>query len=642
MADKPWPLALSPRASAISLESILEAEFNTSQMRELAKWLDVKLKGNAKSGYVQQVLEVLNARLARMQDNPDVLLDGLSAEQIDFVRRTLTAQDAFAPLPRNIALRVWARQYGVEADRRLGEMIDSLRRRAMLFPTQNYFAYGYRDAYFQWLPLPEVTPVLQWDTAVATAKGAKANKEADNTEHFLQDFDAFLDAILERGIDLRPHLPFHPQAQRVYWLQGWEHDADEAERVLKSRANWAPDPTTGFTVQWLSPFTPESAGQLENQTGLPPEKCELFWTIACALQLVRRANANETHTQANVAGIEEWLALDNTAKLNRAWVAWSEQIMDAFEARLAAGSVSPKFKVVRAIGARALTPQHLAAEWCGLRRYIMRVLRGLPANTWVDWAKLRHSLFEFFPECVWSMTNRNEWWFALPNNTRLNLAQESDWQSSMGAIIEQILRSSLQWFGALDVALDEDGNLAQFRINAVGQWLIGSRNTAAPAAALPDQRNVAPIAWKDNTTLLLPPAPERAELVSFIRKVTERGREAFSYKFSVDSMEAALAQGITPEEVARQLAPFKLKLSAALSKQFEQIAKRHGRVRVYEQLTIIEFGDDFALRELSANSTLARHIVYQISPRAVVVSDEIVEEFVEELIEKGYTPGVTE
>ena len=47
-----------------------------------------------------------------------------------------------------------------------------------------------------------------------------------------------------------------------------------------------------------------------------------------------------------------------------------------------------------------------------------------------------------------------------------------------------------------------------------------------------------------------------------------------------------------------------------------------------------------ALRELMANTSLAQHIIYQISPRAVVIEAAAVEALAEEMVAKGYTPGI--
>ena len=101
-----------------------------------------------------------------------------------------------------------------------------------------------------------------------------------------------------------------------------------------------------------------------------------------------------------------------------------------------------------------------------------------------------------------------------------------------------------------------------------------------------------------------------------------------------------MAQGIGADAVAQQFKKAKLTLSKSVSAQFKLISKRYGRVRVYDALTVLELADDLALRELSANTSLAKHIVYQLSPRAVVLKEGAVEQLIEEMQERGYTPRV--
>jgi hypothetical protein len=59
---------------------------------------------------------------------------------------------------------------------------------------------------------------------------------------------------------------------------------------------------------------------------------------------------------------------------------------------------------------------------------------------------------------------------------------------------------------------------------------------------------------------------------------------------------------------------------------------------LYDKLTVMELADDMALRELLAGTSLNKYIVHQFSPRLVVVRDEGVDELMNELIKKGYTP----
>lgn len=261
MTEQKWPVAAPFRGSPINLNAVIEAEFTSAPLRELARWLDVTPKGNSRVGLIEQVVEALQARVARMADDPSALLEGLTPEQQEFARRLLTARDHELPIPRAVAMQVWAK---VMDERRLSELIESLRRRALLFPTQSFYPSSYRDVYFQWMPLTGRVPVIQWDVNLRSAPESVPGQTPVN---FLEDFDTFLGAVLQNGATVRPALAQHKNAARIPWLRDWEHDSEEAERVLRSRPNWVPEPTTGISVPLLSPLTLDSLASLETKRG---------------------------------------------------------------------------------------------------------------------------------------------------------------------------------------------------------------------------------------------------------------------------------------------------------------------------------------------------------------------------------------
>ena len=571
------------------------------------------------------------------------MLEGLTEEQQDFARRLLTARDHELPIPRTITTMRWHRPADREGDRKLNEMIDALRTRALLFPTHATYPSGYRDVFYQWLPLQGNVPVLNFDPHIPSDASISAHA-IQRPSNFLEDFDVFLSAILQSGATLRPALAAHKQAPRLTWLRDWEHDADEVERVLRSRPNWVPDPQTGITIPLMSMLTPQTATALENQTGLSAAQCEFFLAIACAMQLLEfpelREQVSSMHARPRTSAIEEWLVLNSEQKLRRAWQAWSEEIMSPLEARGASASMRARntFILMRAIGARDLSPALFAAEWCALRRYVARVMRGVPAGEWVDWPDFAHQLFAFYPECAWTFSTRVEWWFAMHGGARIQTGREDEWRNSIGKIIERIIMDSLAWFGAVDVKL-QDGVMTAFRVTPLGQALI-SEAKALPAVSAPSERAIEPIAWVDKFILRVPPAPDRAAFIGAIRQAAERGEAPFTFVFTPASIERALANGVSMDDIGAQFRQMKVQLPRHVSEQFKIIARRFGRIRVYQSVTVLELADDFAARELAASTNLMQKVIYQLSPRAFMLPDDAVDALIEEMQAKGYTPRV--
>ncbi len=94
------------------------------------------------------------------------------------------------------------------------------------------------------------------------------------------------------------------------------------------------------------------------------------------------------------------------------------------------------------------------------------------------------------------------------------------------------------------------------------------------------------------------------------------------------------------DDVAAQFKRMKVALPKSISEQFKLVSRHYGRVRVYQSLSLLELSDDFAAKELAASTSLGKHVIYQISPRAFVLPDEAVDGLIEELQAKGYTPRV--
>jgi hypothetical protein len=76
----------------------------------------------------------------------------------------------------------------------------------------------------------------------------------------------------------------------------------------------------------------------------------------------------------------------------------------------------------------------------------------------------------------------------------------------------------------------------------------------------------------------------------------------------------------------------------AIRAQLQAWWQAYGRVRIYQDLTVVEFGDEYALAEMKAVTSLAAYVVAEISPRLVIIRREALGPLVAELERAGYTP----
>jgi len=640
-----WPTAELIAPPPFDLLSALETGFNPVQLRELARWLGLVPKGNSRVGLAEQVAPALQARVARMRQSPDALLEGLTLEQQALARRLLTAYDHRLPFARSLAAALWstaperAARPQSDALRHASAILEELHRRALLFPTvPGHHQDLSRDIYYRWLPLGDVRPpVVQWHIP-AVEEVCTPNVRQPS---FIESFDAFLHAVSAGGITLSKAPKPHPEAGQFPWLSRWEHDAEEAERILRSRANWVPDPSTGIGVPLRDALSPAALLALESRTGLSAPQLEFCFAIACALQLIAPPPDQSAALSVHPHALEEWLLGTPEHKLQQAWQAWSERLMADLEVRSAAARATRAFRVMRAIGARTFTPATLAAEWCALRRYVLRVLRGLPPAKWIRWHGLRAQLFHFYPECLWQVATPSHWWLAWASNgVRLRLSQAEEWHASVGLIMEHIIRDSLAWFGAVEVRTAKNGELDAFRITRLGTWLLEGQPEALPAEALPKPRPIERIEWLDEHTLRVPPGPERAELVTLLRRAAVNGGAPFSYVFNAESVEHGLLEGVTLAELAAQLDRHGVRPTPAVERLFNTLGARLGRVRVYPSLAVLELADPAAAQELLASTDLKAHVLYQVSPRVFILRPEDLETLIAQIQQKGYMPRV--
>jgi hypothetical protein len=68
----------------------------------------------------------------------------------------------------------------------------------------------------------------------------------------------------------------------------------------------------------------------------------------------------------------------------------------------------------------------------------------------------------------------------------------------------------------------------------------------------------------------------------------------------------------------------------------------YGALRLYDDLTVIELGEDILLPELLATTSLPAALLHTFSPRVVAIDPSLADALVAELTARGYAPRVVE
>jgi hypothetical protein len=115
------------------------------------------------------------------------------------------------------------------------------------------------------------------------------------------------------------------------------------------------------------------------------------------------------------------------------------------------------------------------------------------------------------------------------------------------------------------------------------------------------------------------------------------------YRLDVDRLQLAFDDGLTGplligflEEQAGATLPEDVR------KTLEGWWSGYGSIRLYDDLTLLDLGDDILLRELLATTSLGEAMVDTFTPRLVAVDGARVEGLIAELQSLGHTPRVVE
>jgi hypothetical protein len=235
------------------------------------------------------------------------------------------------------------------------------------------------------------------------------------------------------------------------------------------------------------------------------------------------------------------------------------------------------------------------------------------------------------------------------NRKRYDPHNRGDWDKSVRYVLAAMIEGPLQWLGLVELGYPQGASgserdaalyptLSALRVTPLGRWLLTGKGE--PSLVMLTSQTLEPPAWLDAETWRLPPSAGSTELTTICRALGQPAGKPFTYRLTNESIERALLAGFAPPAIAAEFEGANIPLPTATLARIEQAAGRIGRVRVYEELTLIELADDYALKELLAGTSLKKHLVCQLSPRLAVIKPEAADALAKELVEKGYTPRV--
>jgi len=458
-----------------------------------------------------------------------------------------------------------------------------------------------------------------------------------------------MQATESAGLMLAPLPPRHPQDARYAWLRGWKYDTSEVEKLTQGKQAFYPRPAerVGIAV-WLSlnRLTRESLAMAESWTGASVEVIVWLLEPLAAIGLLPLSVDPQSPIRVNAEAWAAFQAEEPAQQIKRLWAAWLSSASDIYFDLAWAAQRHGNLAVMRSINVPSndWSPGKLAGEIVETRRFLSRMLASVAAQSmdeWIAWNDLCTAIFNLRPNTLNFNYTRQVWWLAMDaergNRKRYDPHNRGDWDKSIRYVLAAMIEGPLQWLGLVELGHERD-TLSALRVTPLGRWLLTGRGEP-PAVALASQTTEPP-AWLDAETWRLPPGVGSTELAAICRALGQPSGKPFTYRLTNESIERALLAGFLPSVMAAEFDGANIPLPEATQARIEQAAGRIGRVRLYEGLTLVEFSDDYAFKELLAGTSLKKHLVCRLSPRLAVIKPEAADALAKEWVEKGYTPRV--
>ncbi|MBN1139034.1 MAG: helicase-associated domain-containing protein [Anaerolineae bacterium] len=456
--------------------------------------------------------------------------------------------------------------------------------------------------------------------------------------------------LLEQApVPLRSPMP-RPRLERFHReLQGWDYDPlelVEAERegLLTARrgadlALTIPPPPLPLTDPDLARLAPIVGGEAQ---------LEFLYALLLTAGLVQPGSPITVWPEVKA----EFLRRDELAQralLARHYfgtAAWSE----LWPLLRADGSLRLK----HAWRYSYLKPERLRVDLVRFRHRLLRALACLPDDRWVQIADLESMLRVAWPRFdaqVWETYRHPDAtgnWFLARNGLPLSPADPDDWRAGQGAFLQQAIAGPLHWLGLADLHFDGP-QLVAFRLHGLADfyWDRVDVPGAPRHAAGPVQAGaVADAVVAGEQTIAVTPSLVSAQahsLLDRIARLEATGLDRFVYRLDAQAAYQAFEDGaVLGDLLAEWERLLVIPVPQAISEQLAAWWAAYGRLRLYENLTVVEFGDDYALAEMKAATSLEQLLVAEVSPRLVIVRPEDAGRLVAELEKAGYTPKQTD
>ena len=308
-------------------------------------------------------------------------------------------------------------------------------------------------------------------------------------------------------------------------------------------------------------------------------------------------------------------------------------------------------------------PQNLATELAAFRTLVLTTCAWLPDDRWIkltDLLDLLRVVWPKFNQSVWlpsyylisGQANRGAWHLTYQTKP-LDGNSHDEWERAQGHFVRTLLRGPLHWLGLVDL-YEEAGALLAVRFHGLGDLFL-DRVAELPLRAGVGQATGAqvPSAAKGKEQLTIAgdqiavaPSLITAQAHSLLDRIATlevAKPHQFVYQLDAATVQKGFEAGVTLAQLVRDWeATLSKPIPASVRERLTGWWQSYGQLRLYRDVTLIEFGDDHALTEMKAVTSLPTVLIAELSPRLVLIPKGAVATLAAELEKAGYTPQQTE
>ncbi|MFO7684083.1 MAG: helicase-associated domain-containing protein [Chloroflexota bacterium] len=646
------PYAARQQQNEQALYTWLEYSHTVQDLRQLAKRQGWLISGTRKAELLQQIAQQLT--------QPGILLKSL--QSLDGEHRQV--YDAMAILNPGIPyqfthLTALAQQWGSLTQFKTADAYAvNLYQKGLAIPGYVLQTYPPRLPFIP-QSVQRLLPPLLADRVpeVNLPEHTKSGVRMGQARPFLQRLHQVLLLLEQSSPPLRPPMPRPRQEKFHPFLQDWDYVPEEIRQAQQANKLKGYDPKQSFTVPPPQPALPDEI--ITRLAPLAGDETQLnfIYHLLLAAGLLQPGSPVTVWRQVK----EQFLHHDEAAQwaiLAQAYFSmtapWSELWL------ILAERPSLQVKRGRSQYYNPVKPPAFYELLTHFRAQTLHLLANLPDDRWFslrDVSDLLHPVWARFNAWGWSQTHysgdmKPDWYLAENGRFLDTAANKADWNMAQGAFIQHVIQGPLHWLGLADVSL-EYGQLVAFRLHGLGDLYfdkaasvpLGEEEIRQGETAVFPPLPADAITIDGNIIIVQPTAvsAQTHNYLDNLAKLEETTPTRFVYRLSTAAVHQVFENGQTLDQLVEGWHKWlPIPLPDAIQRQLADWWRAYGQVRLYEHVTVIEFGDEYALAEMKAATSLEKHMVAEISPTLVIIPANAIDVLVAELEKAGYTPKKTD